>query len=249
MGKLQQNYLAVDVETTGLLAGIHEVIEIGAVKIIQGKLEETYQSFICPKGRLPIEITELTGITKEMLSTARPLEAVLPEFLAFAGDMPLLGHNLPFDYSFLKAECNKLKISFERNGVDTLSLAKALIPDLKKRNLASVTEFYHIDSGQAHRAEDDAIACAKIYLKMLESFGADITKQELFLPKSLQARIKKSEPATIKQKKYLLDLLKYHKIEKALIEHITKSDASKMIDYLQNGQAEKAIEILNQKSS
>lgn len=240
----QENIIALDVETTGLSAGTDEIIEIGAVRIINGELKNTYQSFICPKRQIPERITELTGITEKMVKKARPIEVVLPEFLEFVGDALLLGHNLPFDYSFLKAACNQQNISFKRKGIDTLRLAKILLPSLEKKTLSLVADFYDISIEQAHRAYHDAAACAKIYLKMLEEFGTLEGKQEVFLPQEIKVNIKKSEPATIKQKKYLLDLLKYHKIEEVSLEHITKSEASMLIDYIRSGQTEKAMAIL-----
>lgn len=239
-----QNCIAVDVETTGLSAGIDEIIEIGAVKLEAGTLTQVYKSLVCPRHGLPPRITEITGITEEMLAEARPIEEVLPEFLAFAGNLPLLGHNLPFDYSFIKAACSKQKISFERKGIDTLRLARILHPSLEKKTLSAMAEFYQIDPGHSHRACDDAVSCAGIYLKMLETFGNDPAKGELFLPQTMQAKIKKSEPATLKQKKYLLDLLKYHRIEKVSVEHITKREASKMIDFFRSGQMAEAVAVL-----
>lgn len=239
-----QNCIAIDVETTGLSAGIDEIIEIGAVKLEAGALTEVYKSLVCPRHGLPSRITEITGITKELLVEARPIEEVLPEFLAFAGELPLLGHNLPFDYSFIKAACSKQNISFERKGIDTLRLARIFHPSLEKKTLSAMAEFYGIDSGHSHRACDDAITCAGIYLKMLEAFGGDPGKEVLFLPQVMQVKIKKSEPATLKQKKYLLDLLKYHRIEEVSVEHITKSQASKIIDFLRSGQTAEAKAML-----
>lgn len=240
----QDKIVAVDVETTGLSAGLDEIIEIGAVLISNGKLDKTYHSLICPKKMIPREITKLTGITWEMVKKACPIEHVLPEFLKFAGNFPLLGHNLPFDYSFLKAACMQQKISFERKGIDTLRLARILLPSLEKKTLSFVADFYEIDIEKSHRASYDAISCAKIYLKMLEKFGNLPGKQELFFPQELKTKIKKSESATAKQKKYLLDLLKYHKIEEVSLERLTKSEASMLIDYFKSGQLEKATAIL-----
>jgi len=238
-----QDYIAVDVETTGLCAGIDEMIEIGGVKIENGMLTQTYQSFIKPQGMLPERIIQLTGITKEMLCEQRKIGEVLPEFLAFAGELPLLGHNLSFDYSFLKAACKKQHISYERKGTDTLRLLRILNPSMEKKNLQAAAAAYGVDPGQAHRACDDAITCAKIYLKLAEEFGEQ--KQELFFPQTVKASIKKCQPATEKQKKYLLDLLKYHRIEGVSIEAISKSDASALIDYLRTGQMQKVAEKLD----
>lgn len=247
MEKLYQqkvDLVAVDVETTGLSAGVDEIIEIGAVLITNGTLGETYQSLIRPKRQVPERITEITGITQEMVEKARPIEEVLPEFLAFSQSVPLLGHNLIFDYSFLKAASRQQGISFERKGIDTLRLAKLLLPSLDKKTLAAVSDFYGVDMGHAHRACHDAVSCANIYFHMLQEFGTLPEKQELFLPQVLKASIKKSEPATAKQKKYLLDLLKYHRIEEVPLEHITKSEASTLIDYFRSGQAQKAAAML-----
>jgi len=242
--QIDQTLLAVDVETTGLAAGINEIIEIGAAKIEKGCIRETFVSLIRPKYPLPPQITELTGITPAMLLPERTLHEVLPEFLAFAGELPLLGHNLPFDYSFLKAACQSEKLPFEKSGVDTLFLLKVLVPSLDKKNLSAAAAVYGINPGQAHRACDDAITCAHLYLKLKEQFASDPAKQDLFLPQSIQVRIKKQSPATEKQKKYLLDLLKYHRIEDVPIERVTKSMASALIDFLRTGQKEKAMELL-----
>ncbi len=239
MDILKQAYLAVDVETTGLSAGEDEIIEIGAVKLIRGEIKEVFREFVRPLGTVPQKITELTGITEEMLEGAEPLEAVFPRFLDFAGELPLLGHNLPFDYSFLKAACKKQKLSFERKGTDTLRLARIFHPSMEKKTLAAMAAAYGIDPGREHRAADDAATCAELYIKMAEAFGSDPEKQELFLPQPIKANIRKSEPATGKQKKYLLDLLKYHKIEGVSVETLTKSRASAMIDYLRSGHPEK----------
>ena len=240
----EMEMIAVDVETTGLTAGVDEIIEIGAVKIKDGKIRETWRSFIKPVHVLPDRITELTGITKEMLENERSCTKVLSEFLAFAGELPLLGHNLPFDYSFLKAACQKEKLSFERTGIDTLRLARILHPSLEKKTLNAMTAYYGINPGQAHRACDDAVSCAGVFLKMLEAFGDDPQKKELFLPQPLKAVIRKTEPATAKQKKYLLDLLKCHRIEEVSVEQLTKSEASRIIDLLKSGQMQAAAAIL-----
>ena len=150
-------------------------------------------------------------------------------FLEFSGDAVLLGHNLPFDYGFMKRNVVKLGGEYERHGLDTLAIAKSVLSDLPGRALNQVAAHYGIVQEHHHRALDDAITAARIYSCMAEEFGA--LRPELFEPAALAFRLKKESPITNSQKGYLRDLLKYHRIEASVkIETLTKSEASRMID-------------------
>ena len=118
------SYVCVDVETTGLNPKSEKLIEIGAVKVLDGQVAETFQSFLNPGRTLEPRIVALTGITDEMLQDAPVAAQVMPKFHEFCGELPLIGHNLIFDYSFLKRAMLNEKLSFEKKGIDTLKIAR-----------------------------------------------------------------------------------------------------------------------------
>lgn len=226
-------YVAVDLETTGLSPVKERIIEIGAVRFYNGKETDHFSVLVDPERELPQRIIELTGISEELLAQRAVSECdALKAFLEFAGDSVLLGHNLPFDYSFLKTSYSRVKKGgkiqlegdYERMGIDTLAIAKKHLTDLPCRTLPFLCEHFSIDSGTSHRALDDARSAAQLYAKLCERFG-----EENAVP--LVYRLKKTEPMTPAQKNYLNDLIKYHKIEcKVSFETMTKSEASRMID-------------------
>lgn len=229
---MKRSYIAVDIETTGLRPEEDAIIEIGAVKYVDGEVVDTYSSFINPGITLPSRIVDLTGITDEMLEDARSIKEVLPEFLEFFDTDLILGHNIKFDFSFLKTAAMRLGYSFETRGIDTLRLAKVIHPELPSRTLEAMCEKYGIIRENKHRAYDDAKAAAELYEGLIKKCIED--KKQLddqFEPEVLNYKPKKQEPITAKQKKYLLDLIEYHNIsEKVNFDELTKSSASKLID-------------------
>ena len=229
------SFTAVDIETTGLDPLTERIIEIGAVKVVNGKTAAGFSQLINPGRPLTERIINLTGIRDDMLREAPDAEGVLEAFLDFAGEDILLGHNILFDYSFLKRYYAGMKISYARRGIDTLAIARMFHNDLESRSLTSMCRYYRIDNRHAHRALDDAAAARDLYFKMAEQFYE--AKEAPFLPRELIFRVKKEEPITRRQKNYLLDLMKCHKIEaqsildgKESVDCLTKSEASKKID-------------------
>ncbi|WP_331654784.1 3'-5' exonuclease [Anaerosporobacter sp.] len=226
---MSRNYVALDIETTGLRPEQDEIIEIGAVRYQDGMAVETYSSLIKPNARISSRITEITGITNAMVQEERSCEEVLPEFLAFLGADIMIGHNVRFDYSFLKVHAYRQKMNLDNKAIDTLYLAKKLHPEFESRSLGAMCSQYGIINEHAHRAFDDAKACAELYEMMYKQFGESM--QEVFLAKPIAYKIKKEESITSKQKIYLNDLTKYHKINLEMpIDSLTKSDASRLID-------------------
>lgn len=232
-----KTFIAVDLETTGLSADKDCIIEIGALKYKDGECLETFSKLVKPPVPISPRITEITGIRDAMVADAEPIEVVMKEFIEFVGEEEvLLGHNLSFDYGFLKVNAAEIGINFQKKGLDTLKIARKMLADLPKKDLTTVSTHYGVVNPCAHRAYEDAMTTAQVYLKMLREFGTD--NPELFLPKPLQHKRKKTEPMTIKQKKYLLDLLKCHRIQGETffgqqgkdIDDLTKSEASKLID-------------------
>lgn len=224
-----ENYVVVDLETTGLQPASDRILEIGAVKVVNGQVADTFCTFADPRMEIPLRIQELTGITQEMVAGEKsPAEAVL-EFLDFCGDMDLMGHNLMFDYSFLKHQAVNQKRTFEKNGMDTLKIARMVLPELESRSLTSLCGYFQIDREHAHRAFHDALATHELYRRLQEK--AEAGQEKLFFPAPLLYKVKRQGPITNAQKAYLNDLVKYHKIElDVAIDSLTKNEASRKID-------------------
>lgn len=229
-------YVAFDLETTGLSEEQDEIIEVGAVKIRNHKIVGKYNQIINPHRPLKQQIVELTGINQEMVDRGREKEDVIREFYDFCDGYPLLGHNVMFDYRFMKTAMKQYDIGFEKQGVDTFGLAKVLLKDkVQRKSLESLCNYYGYVNEAAHRAYHDALATVVVFEKMQMEFPDE---KKAFLPKQLQYRPKKQSPATEKQKQYLNHLLKYHKMKVDIaFDTLTKSDASKYIDQiiLKNG--------------
>lgn len=232
-GKIQEervtSFVCFDVETTGLSPEKDRIIEIGALKVKAGKIIDKFTEFINPKMKLPEHISKLTGITDEMILYSETEETVIGRFLDFSEDYIIMGHNIGFDYSFLKTAAVKQHRTFDKKGIDTLELCRKLLPEMESKSLGSMCRHYRIINENAHRAYDDAKATALLYVKLCNEFYPK--RPEVFLPKPLWFKVKKDRSITNKQKNYLIDLLKYHKIEsEQSIDSLTQSEASRMID-------------------
>ena len=169
-----------DIETTGLKVTQEAITEIGAVRLKNGEIVETFQTFVDPERRLTPEIIGLTGITDDMLRGAPKLKDALTAFLAFAGNAPLAAHNAEFDISFIRAGCRKCSIPFEPTYIDTLILAQNLLPGLGKYKLDIVADHLQLPQFNHHRASDDAVPVAQMLTKffpMLEERGVTRLQQ------------------------------------------------------------------------
>lgn len=223
------DYLALDLETTGLHPERDRIIEIGAVKYKNGVEIEQFSVFVKIYHPLPEKIIELTGITDEMLAGGYDEKTALTEFLKFAEGMPvLLGHNIGFDFSFLKVAAARFGMEFEREALDTWQFAKKLHPELASRTLSALCAHYKIVQKRAHRAVEDAVSAHLLYQALAAAFP-----EYDFLPQPLFYQPKKQEPMTLRQKKYLSNLLRYYGMEYTQeMDSLSRSDASKMIDRL-----------------
>ena len=172
---IDTDFVAFDTETTGLNANLDRLTEIGAVLFSNGEIKETFNTFVNPGMHIPEKITELTGI-KDSDVAAAPSEAeAVRAFIEFAGDRPLVAHNARFDMSFLHAICQRNGIRYTPISLDTLSMSKALLSDLKKHTLDKVSDFLSLPKFNHHRASDDALVCGRImckFIPMLKSHGA-----------------------------------------------------------------------------
>ncbi len=240
---MEQSYVAVDLETTGLEAKRDKIIEIGAIHVVNGREIAAFHSMVNPHRRLKEQITELTGITDDMVENAPDIGDIIEEFAEFCGQAPLLGHRIMFDYSFLKRAAVNHGIPFEKNGIDTLKLCRHFLPEDQPKNLSAACEFFGIRRKKAHRALEDARDAHYLYQRLAEwlltkdcplfleiGTGSGKIKEEdledvseiclgnkevkeVFMAKPMIYKVKKEQPATKKQKEDLRYLLKYHKID------------------------------------
>ena len=142
---MTDNYIVLDTETTGLNPARDKVLEIGAARIEQGRVVETFETLIDTGVPIPERITELTGITDAMQAEGKKTEEAFREFFDFCKDLPILGHNITFDFSFLKQMAVNLGYSFEKDGIDTLKIARKVLADLPSRRLPDLCVHYGID--------------------------------------------------------------------------------------------------------
>lgn len=228
---MTKDYIALDVETTGLDPAKDRLLEIGAVKVTDGTVRETYSTLIDTKIPVPYRIQQLTGITDEMRKTGKAPGDAMREFLDFRGELPVVGHNVPFDFGFLKQTAIQEGYTFEAWGLDTLKISRKLLPEVPSRTLTALCDHYRIDPGDAHRALSDALSAHMLLGRLWEEFGEQ--SPEVFALKPLIYTAKKQSPITNSQKGYLKDLIKYHKIEMNIqMEELTKREASRLIDQI-----------------
>lgn len=224
--------VAIDLETTGIDPAAERIIEIGAFKPESG---EIFRSFVSPKRPLPAKITELTGITEDMLSDAPEEAAVIEQLLEFLdGDTILLGHNISFDHGFLTAAGERCGITLpEFSGIDTLRIARALLPELPSKSLGAMCSYFSITNERAHRAFEDAKTAYVLYECLVQLKKEKGVEDLLFAPGPLHYEQKKQEPMTKKQRSFLNAILVYHKLEQQYsADNLTKSEASRLIDTL-----------------
>ena len=240
---MYDTYVSIDLETTGLNPKRDRIIEIGAIRVEQGEITGEFSTFVNPGRKLEERITELTGIREKDLVDAPELDEVFPQLLEFMGELPLLGHRILFDYSFLKKAAVDRKLTFERSAVDTLKIARKYLPDLPHRNLEYLCRYYEIPH-HAHRALEDAKATDRLFRKLTELFyreeidgqastesAGKAAKNSLFEPHPLHFQVKRDTPATKPQKERLYRLLEQHKITLEVdVEKLTRSEAGRLVD-------------------
>ena len=165
---LDGTYVVFDLETTGFSPIQDKIIEIGAVKVERGVITERFSTFVNPKIPIPFKITQLTSITDDMVVDAETIDVVLPKFLDFIGDAVLVAHNAGFDVSFIEQNCRYQEIEREFISLDTVALARVLLPTLSKYKVNVVAKALNISLENHHRAVDDAGATAEIFVRFVE---------------------------------------------------------------------------------
>ena len=185
-----KEYVSVDVETTGLAPKQDKIIEIGAVRVRDGQIVGSFTSFVNPGRILPAHITELTGILQEQVDEAETMERVLPAFLEFAGDLPLVGHRILFDYGFLKRAAVNMRLDFERSGVDTLKLSRQFLSELPSRRLSALCEHFEIPIQAAVGGKVIARETVRAMRKdvLAKCYGGDISRKRKLLEKQKEGK-------------------------------------------------------------
>ncbi len=223
------SYIAVDLETTGLDPKADKIIEIGAVRVIDGLVTARYETFVNPYRKLEERVIALTGITDGEIELAPGIQTVIGEFLEFADHLPILGHHVIFDFSFLKRAAVNEGKEFERQGIDTLKLARRFMPPDEKKNLKDACVYFGIKQEKSHRALSDSMAAHDLYQELKKQYGSQ--EPEAFEPQALIYKVKREQPASKRQKEHLQDLLKYHKIVLSVqTDHLSRNEISRITD-------------------
>lgn len=165
-----EEYVVIDLETTGLSELENEIIEIGGILVCNGKIKEEFHSLVKCRGAIPSKIKSLTGISDEMLLTeGQELSKVLKEFLEFAGNYSIVSHNAVFDYGFIRMACKRFDLPlFSNPSKDTLFLARRKLADIENYKLGTLIKYFGIEVSSHHRSISDCIATHQIYEKLKE---------------------------------------------------------------------------------
>lgn len=228
-----QDYVAVDLEMTGINQKRDQILEIGAVKVLGGETIAEFQRLVAVTVPIPPAVTQLTGITDEMAARGEEIDVVMKAFLEFAGELPLVGHQLMCDYGFLKQWAVDHRVSFERCGVDTLKLARKFLPKDQKKSLPELCSVYGI-CGKSHRALFDAKAANEVLRKLAEEFEEQ--NPQAFVPTELLCSIKRRTPATKRQMEQLRRYIGAYGLEEEFAgknwEQFSRSEASRAVDQI-----------------
>ena len=173
---LSDSYVVFDIETTGFSSSRNRIIEIGAVKVENGTIADKFSTFVNPDVPIPFEIEKLTGINDNMVLPYPKINEILPRFLEFCGNSVLVAHNAAFDVSFIAYNAARLNLAFEPTVIDTVALARLLLPNLNRYKLDTVAKALVVSLENHHRAVDDAGCTAEIFVafvKMLRERGVE----------------------------------------------------------------------------
>lgn len=165
---LSQTFVVFDLETTGFSNKNDKITEIGAVKVKNFEIVDRFNELINPEKDISYKVQELTGITNDLIKDKPTIEEILPRFMEFVGDSVLVAHNAEFDIGFINQKCKEMNIEFKNKSVDTLMLARILLPHLKRFKLNNLTKELGVPLHNHHRAVDDAAATAQIFIKFLD---------------------------------------------------------------------------------
>lgn len=162
-------FIAFDLETTGILPGVDRIVEVGAVRFVDGEVDAVYSTLVDPRMPIPEAASRVNGISDLMVQGKPTIEQLLPSFAEFCGDDPMVAHNAAFDVQFLVADIKKYETPAPRGLVfDSYGIAKKVLPGLANYKLGTLVQHLKIPSSEFHRAEADATYCAKLFLHLCQ---------------------------------------------------------------------------------
>lgn len=226
---LRGDYTVIDLEMTGLNPKLDKVIEIGAVRVRGHKEAARYATLVNPRRSIPERVVELTGIMNEEVAAGLDEDEAMQALIAFIGDDVIVGHNVSFDYSFMKQWAVNKRIPLTLRACDTLRIARAILQGEQSKKLEDLCVYYRIERERAHRALDDAVETHRILECMMQQILPE--KTELLIPRELTYKAKRQTPATAHQIERLREYRAQHDIRDEINwETLTRSEASRLQD-------------------
>ena len=225
------DYIAIDLETTGIRLSKDKIIEVGLLKVKDSHIIDTFSCVINPDMQVDDKILELTKISKKELENAKRIHEVINHIVDFCEEYVLLGHNTIFDYSFVKKEANRAGLEFEKRGIDTYKLCKKVLPDNVRKNLTDACGYFGIERKNSHRAFSDAYYTHVLFQEIIKNFKTLEISSE-----AMKVKIKKFVPIRKRTKEDLQKLLNCHRIGcKVNIDLLSESEAKRMMDKIKSG--------------
>ena len=225
------DYIAIDLETTGIRVSKDKIIEVGLLKVKDSHIIDTFSCVINPDMQVDDKILELTKISKNELENAKRIHEVINHIVDFCEEYVLLGHNTIFDYSFVKKEANRAGLEFEKRGIDTYKLCKRVLPENVRKNLTDACNYFGIERKNSHRAFSDAYYTHVLFQEIIKNFKTLEISSE-----AMKVKIKKFVPIRKRTKEDLQKLLNCHRIGcKVNIDLLSESEAKRMMDKIKSG--------------
>ena len=225
------DYIAIDLETTGIRLSKDKIIEVGLLKVKDLHIIDTFSCVINPDMQVDDKILELTKISKNELENAKRIHEVINHIVDFCEEYVLLGHNTIFDYSFVKKEANRAGLEFEKRGIDTYKLCKRVLPENVRKNLTDACNYFGIERKNSHRAFSDAYYTHVLFQEIIKNFKTLEISSE-----AMKVKIKKFVPIRKRTKEDLQKLLNCHRIGcKVNIDLLSESEAKRMMDKIKSG--------------
>ena len=225
------DYIAIDLETTGIRLSKDKIIEVGLLKVKDSHIIDTFSCVINPDMQVDDKILELTKISKNELENAKRIHEVINHIVDFCEEYVLLGHNTIFDYSFVKKEANRAGLEFEKRGIDTYKLCKRVLPENVRKNLTDACNYFGIERKNSHRAFSDAYYTHVLFQEIIKNFKTLEISSE-----AMKVKIKKFVPIRKRTKEDLQKLLNCHRIGcKVNVDLLSESEAKRMMDKIKSG--------------
>ena len=225
------DYIAIDLETTGIRLSKDKIIEVGLLKVKDSHIIDTLSCVINPDIQVDDKILELTKISEKELRNAKRIHEVINHIVDFCEEYVLLGHNTIFDYSFVKREANRAGLEFEKRGIDTYKLCKRVLPENVRKNLTDACGYFGIERKNSHRAFSDAYYTHVLFQEIIKNFKTLEISSE-----AMKVKIKKFVPIRKRTKEDLQKLLNCHRIGcKVNIDLLSESEAKRMMDKIKSG--------------